>query len=192
MTVFSRIYQRNEWNGVETRSGPGSGDAATRSLGVLLDFLVGYIGVRSVVDAACGEGYWQPPLPGYVGLDIAPEAIERARLLHPDREYRVHDVRKGCPKADLVICRDAIQHLSLADGRAVVNAIRHSGSRWFLGSTYIGGENVAIRTGDFYCPDLEQRPFGLPPAFLYARDGYDYNDGSRVRDPRKMLGLWQL
>jgi hypothetical protein len=192
VSVFSRIYQANEWNGVETRSGPGSGDAATRNLGVLLDFLVGYIGVRSVVDAACGEGYWQPDLPGYLGLDIAPEAIERARLLHPDREYRVHDVRTGCPTADLVICRDAIQHLSLSHGRKVLDAIRHSGSRWVLASTYIGGENVQIRTGEFYCPDLEAAPFSLPPAFLYARDGFDYADGSAVRDPRKMLGLWRL
>jgi SAM-dependent methyltransferase len=190
--VFSRIYQRNEWNGVETRSGPGSGSAATKPLGPLLSYLVNSVGIHSVIDAGCGEGYWQPDLPGYVGLDIAPEAIERARSLHPDREYRVHDIRQGCPRGDLVICRDAIQHLSLEDGLAVLYAIRHSGSAWFLGSTYVASENVDIRTGGFYSPDLEAAPFDMAPAFLYARDGFDYADGSRVRDPRKMLGLWRL
>lgn len=190
--TFERIYRANAWNGVETRSGPGSGSAATRHLRVQLLELVAELGVSSVVDAACGEGYWQPELPGYLGLDVAPEAIERARALHPEREYRVHDVRRGCPAADLVICRDAIQHLSYRDGLAVLGAIRASGSRWLLASTYVGGANHNVPSGGFYSPNLEAPPFDMPPASRLYHDGYSYDSGLTLRDGTKMLGLWPL
>jgi SAM-dependent methyltransferase len=190
--TFSRIYRENEWNGVETRSGPGSGSAATTRLRQVLLELVAELGITSVVDAACGEGFWQPDLPGYVGLDVAPEAIEVARATHPEREYRVQDVAQGCPRADLVICRDALQHLSLRDAQAVLAAIRASGSTYLLASTYVCGENVRIATGGFYSPNLEAPPFAMPPAARRYHDGYDYSEGTSLRDPSKMLGLWRL
>lgn len=190
--VFSRIYRDNVWNGTETRSGPGSGTSATTLLAQGILEVVRWLGVTSVVDAACGEGYWQPELPGYLGLDIAPEAIEVARQLHPEREYRQADVAQGCPAADLVLCRDAIQHLSLRDGVAVLEAIRRSGSRWLLASTYVGSRNVAVATGGYFEPNLEAAPYGMPPALLLLHDGYDYAVPGQLRDPRKMLGLWRL
>ena len=67
--VVSRIYQRNEWNGGETRSGPGSGADSTRLLVPALLQVVHWLGVHSVLDVGCGEGWWQPDLPGYVGLE---------------------------------------------------------------------------------------------------------------------------
>lgn len=194
MTVFSRIYQGNLWNGTETRSGPGSNRAPTTRVSEALLALVAELGISSVVDVACGEGYWQPELPGYVGLDVAPEAIEAARQFHPDREYRVHDARSGCPQADLVICRDALQHLSLRDGSRMLAAIRESGSTWLLASTYVGGTNGSGPSGRYvyFEPDLEAAPYSLPPALRLLRDGFDYQHPDVIRDPRKMLGLWRL
>ena len=192
MTVFSEVYKRNLWNGTETRSGPGSSRAPTHRISGAIVALVAELGITSVLDAAVGEGLWQPDLPGYFGIDVAPEAIAAAWQNHPDREYRVQDVAHDCPQADLVICRDALQHLSLADGMAVLAAIRASGSTWALLSTYVGGSNVRIATGGFYSPDLEAAPFGMPPALRLYHDGYDYGTGDTLRDPRKMLGLWRL
>lgn len=191
--VFSRIYQRNEWNGIETRSGPGSAPRTTARVASALLQLVQWLGVASVLDVGCGEGLWQPELPGYVGLDVAPEAVEAARRHHPDRAYRVHDaVRQALPPADLVLCRDAIQHLSLREGRQLLAQVRASGSAWLLASTYVGSRNERIATGGFYSPNLEAPPFRLPPALLLIHDGYDYEAGESLRDPSKMLGLWRL
>ena len=192
--TFSRIYQRNAWNGTETRSGPGSGSAATARLRRQLLELVAELGVASVTDAACGEGFWQPELPGYIGLDVAPEALATAQERHPERDYRLRDlVRQGLPgPADLVLCRDAMQHMSLRDGRAVLRAIRDSGSTWLLASTYVGQANRNVATGGFYCPNLEAEPFALAPAERLYHDGYDYSEGVTLRDPVKMLGLWRL
>lgn len=197
-SVFSRVYQTNAWNGRESLSGPGSGYAATAHVGPAIVALVAELGVASVLDAACGDGLWMPELPGYVGIDVAPEAIHRARRNHPGRCYLVGDARAlTMPPAtllpvDLVILRDAIQHLSFADGIATLNAIRSSGARWLLASTYVGGENVDIVTGEHYSPDLNAAPFSMGEPLRLIPDGYSYHDPALIRDRRKMLGLWAL
>lgn len=192
-SIFRSIYRTNAWNGVESLSGPGSGDAATERIAVHIAQLVDDLGVRSVLDAACGDGYWMPDLPGYIGIDIAPEAIRRAQSRHPDRQYHVGNVAKmRLPACDLIICRDAIQHLSLRDGMAVVSKLVDSGARWMLASTYVESVNDDVPTGFFYSPNLEAEPFGLPAPERLIFDGYDYAEPRLVRDPAKHLGLWRL
>lgn len=193
MTVFSEIYRRNRWNGIESRSGPGSGSAPTARVGAAIEELAFRLNVQSVLDVGCGDGFWMPELPGYVGIDVAPEAIELAQANHPDRAYLVAaagDIRPG--QFDLVIVRDAIQHLSFVDGLAMLEGIRQTGASWLLASTYVAGDNVDIVTGDCYSPDLEAAPFALGPPVELIPDGYGYEHPGEVRDPRKHLGLWRL
>lgn len=192
MNVFSQIYQGNLWHGRESLSGPGSGRAATRRVARDIEVLVRDLEVSSVLDVGCGDGYWMPDLPGYVGVDVAPEAVARARELHPERRYEVLDGRRErLPQADLVIVRDAIQHLPLLDGRLLIVNILSSGATWLLASTFPGGPNVDIAEGESYTPDLQAPPFGFAEPEFTIADGYGYA-GEGVRDPRKVLGLWRL
>jgi SAM-dependent methyltransferase len=193
--IFDTIYRDNAWNGVESRSGPGSGDAATALLRAELVNLARELDVRSVVDAACGDGYWMPDLPGYTGIDVSAEAIELAQRRHPERRYLVGSLATvRIPTADLVIFRDALQHLSLNDGTAALARIIESGPRFLLASTYIGGLNEDITTGDAYSPDLMGQPFNLGEPDRLIFDGYHYHEHGTdaVRDPRKHLGLWSI
>lgn len=193
--TFGRIYRENAWNGVESRSGPGSGDVATASLREAIVDLVAELDVRTVLDAACGDGYWMPDLPGYTGVDVAPEAIAIAQLRHPERRYLVGNVATiRLPPADLVIFRDAMQHLSLRDGLEALAAILETRPRWLLASTYVGGENVNIATGDAYSPDLEVSPFwlGRPERLIFDGHHYHEHGTDAVRDARKHLGLWRM
>jgi SAM-dependent methyltransferase len=113
VTVFSDIYRMNAWQGDESLSGPGSGSTATAHLAADIVAMVAELDIRSVLDVACGDGYWMPDLPGYTGIDVAPEAIELARARHPERRYLVGSAATvRLPRADLVIFRDALQHLS--------------------------------------------------------------------------------
>ncbi len=193
MNVFSRIYQHNEWNGIETRSGPGSHREPTRRVVNWLEQFVYEEDIERVLNVGCGEDWWMPDLPEYVGMDIAPEALAVARLNHPERTYLWWDaVNVALPDFDLIICRDVIQHLSIKDGRRMLRHIKESDSKYLLASTYVGAENTDIVTGDAYRPNLEAEPFNLPPALLLIHDGYEYHDGDRLRDPAKMLGLWKL
>lgn len=201
--VFSDIYRENRWAGKESLSGPGSGKAATSALTRWLPALVAELGITSVLDVGCGDGYWMPDLPGYHGVDVAPEAIVRARGLHPGRSYKVMDGRY-LPRVayDLVIVRDALQHLPLRDGLRVLDAIRRTGSRWLLASTYTGpstrhatsqaGVNVDIEPGEAFSPDLTAPPFSMGPPMRTVPDGWDYSSGRTIRDPSKHLGLWSL
>jgi SAM-dependent methyltransferase len=187
--TFDRIYRDNLWNGEESRSGPGSGDAATQQLRILLPMLVAELGVTSVLDVGCGDGYWMPDLPGYVGVDASIEAVRLARENHPDRQYGT--VMPMHP-FDLVICRDAMQHVPLVHGTGLLRAIGATGSTWLLVTTYIGGANVNIQTGEAYSPDLMAPPFSLGQPDRLIFDGFGYEDGTATRDPRKHLGLWRL
>ena len=193
--VWATIYRRNVWRGPESRSGPGSGSAATRHVAPAIVGLVERRGFASVLDAACGDGFWMPDLPGYLGIDRSSIAIERSRALHPDRAYLVADVRDmDGPPFDLVILRDVVQHLTLEDGLAVVAAARRAG-RFLLASTYRGGQNVGcdparLLSGWAYDNDLEAAPFYLGPPLEVIPDGYAY-EGDAVRDARKALGLWR-
>jgi len=191
--TFSEIYRTNAWDGIESLSGPGSGPAATSRIKDQILEIVDALGIRDVIDVACGDGYWMPALPGYVGIDVAPEAIKRARKLHPTRTYVVGDVATmSLPRHDLVIARDVFQHLSFADGMALLSSILRSEPRYLLASTYAGGENVDVETGGAYCPDLTAPPFSLPRPERMIFDGYHYHETPEIRDPRKHLGLWYL
>ena len=193
MTVeaaFADIYARNRWNGVESRSGPGSGTASTLHVIPELLALTGRLGIQSVLDLGCGDSFWLPDLPGYVGLDVAPEAVARARARHPDRTYALADARYVPFRSfDLVLSRDAMQHLPLADVVAILANVRASGSRWLLASTYHGGENRDVPPGGFHAVDLTAW-LGEPAESIF--DGWGWTDPDEVRDARKHLGLWAI
>jgi SAM-dependent methyltransferase len=185
--TFDTIYRDNLWNGVESRSGPGSGEIATRGLLDELRFVAELTRVESVLDVGCGDGFWMPDLPGYVGYDVSRIALELARERHPERDYTsVWPARSF----DLVIVRDVIQHLSLAEGVALLDRVFELMPRYLLASTYRGGINIDIPTGGAYSPDLQAAPFGLPDPAYWIFDGYHYHSTPEVRDPTKYLGLW--
>lgn len=188
MTVFDDIYRTNAWT---HGSGPGSLVEPTRTPAMLLRALVAGLGVTSVLDVGCGDGQWMPDLPGYLGVDVSVEAIARSRRAHPGRQYAVYEGGR-LMRSGLVIVRDVVQHLSAADGLALMGRAWRAADPWLLMSHYAGGENVDIPTGaDAYSPDMLADPFGLPQPVALIFDGYRYHDGASVRDPRKMLALWR-
>jgi SAM-dependent methyltransferase len=190
--VFERIYRTNGWAGQESLSGPGSGTSATWRTAQALEELVASLGVRSVLDVGCGDGWWMPELPGYLGVDVSPTAIRRARHLHPGRRYRLLRPGEPLPEAELVVSRDAVQHLPLEQGVELLRRCIHEArATWLLASTFVGGKNVPIEAGQAYSPDLEQPPFSLGKPEQLLPDGWAYDGSDQVRDPRKFLGLWR-
>lgn len=189
--TFDAIYAANAWNGTESMSGPGSSIGPTRRAAWALEFLVRGLPARTVLNLACGDDLWTPDLPAaYLGVDVAEAAIEAARRHHPTRAYEVADGRSiNLGEFGLVVCRDAIQHLSFQSGTALVEAARRHG-RWMLLSTYTGTRNRNIADGGYYEPDLTVAPFSLPAPWLMVPDGWDYADGTTIRDRRKWLALW--
>lgn len=73
-----------------------------------------------IVDLGCGEGMvagrLHRSLPGveYLGVDVDPDAVDLARTLYPEVEFRVGSLFDPPPddvRADLVLCLEVIEHL---------------------------------------------------------------------------------
>ena len=189
--MFRRIWRENLWLDPESRSGPGSGLDRTRALREALPLVLAAHGVRVLLDAPCGDFHWMRRADlgsvRYVGVDIVPEAVAEARSATPSfpAEFRVADlVCDRLPRADAVLCRDALVHLPLRDATRAVANLRRTGARLFLATSFPGTDsNDDCRTGAWRPRNLEMPPFDLgPPDDVLC-------DASPQR-PDKILGLW--
>lgn len=193
--VFTNIYRDNIWQNAESRSGPGSTVARTAPLRPVLLALFEELGVRSLLDAPCGDFNWMKEMPlgeiQYTGVDVVVDVIERNQRLHgqPGRRFLVADIAADpLPTADLILCRDGLVHLSDGDVLRVLDRFRRSGARYLLATTFPAQPaNVDIAAGHWRPMNLEIAPFHLPAPLRRVSDGCTaagYTD--------KALGLWEL
>lgn len=92
-------------------------------------------GAESVLDVGCGDGRLAEVMaaPGYLGIDVSPEAVQSARAAHPACRFEVLDFLQGSlPGADQVVCFDVAIHIPRADAylscvKALVRAARRGG-----------------------------------------------------------------
>ncbi|MBC7931981.1 MAG: class I SAM-dependent methyltransferase [Rubrivivax sp.] len=189
--VFSHIYRENGWENAESVSGRGSTLARTRVVREALPGLLEEVGAGLLFDAACGDFNWmrEVDLRGvrYLGADVVPELVESNRALHggEGREFIRLDVTKdSVPKADVILCRDCLIHLSFKHARAAIANFKRSGSTFLLATTHTNvSENRDIRTGQWRPVNLLLPPFTFPaPARLIVED----------EELGKCLGMWRL
>jgi len=192
--VFSRIAHEGRW-GEKFSSGYGSSVDYTANARLAIRRIIEWFGITSMVDVACGDFGWMPlalaEAPDgfrYVGGDIVPELVERARSAHPEYEFRVIDfVSDELPRCDLIFCRDVLQHLPLPDIQKALRNFSRSGAKYLLATTYLRctGRRNARRKRVGQCCDrnLIVPPFNLAdPIVIFGE-----------RDPaHKFLGLWEL
>lgn len=195
--VFTGIYERREWGGDESVSGPGSGLARTALLRLELVSLLARLGARSVLDAGCGDFNWMKAADlgstRYIGLDVVRELVEANRTAYaaPGREFVHGDlVRDPLPCVDVIMCRDVLPHLSYGDIRAALDNFVRSGSAWLLTNTFVArSENADIETGGWRPLNLQASPFELPPPSVVI-DERCHHSGGLWSDKR--LALWPL
>ena len=189
--VFSSIYEENSWNNPESRSGRCATVEATERVRQQLPALVKKLGVKSMLDAPCGDFNWMQhtelELDKYIGADVVPDLIKRNQESYakPGREFRVIDITKDeIPTVDLIFCRDCLIHLSLHYMSAAIANFKKSGSKYLLTTTYTTHpENTDILTGDCRFINLEIPPFNLPePLELIVEEP----------ETSKSMGLWRL
>jgi SAM-dependent methyltransferase len=195
--IFAEIYHGALWGEPESVSGPGSSLAATAAVRRELPGLLAGLGVRSLLDAPCGDCHWILGAPlgldHYIGADIVPALVERnaAALGAPGREFRCLDItRDPLPPADAILCRDCLIHFSYRFiARALAN-FRRSGARYLLTTTYSGlPANHDILSGQWRPLDLELPPFSLPPPVGRIVEKEYEEGGLRLR---RSLGVWNL
>jgi len=177
--AFARIYERNEWGSAESRSGIGSALATTHRVRTVLPMLIRALGVKSMLDAPCGDFNWMRSVDlgdaHYTGCDIVPEIIETNRVRYSDRDFLVLDLTaEALPAVDLVFSRDCLQHLTEPDIWRALRNFKKSGARWLFTSSHsTGAQNIATETGGFGYLNLQQPPFSLPlPLLIMPEEHY--------------------
>ena len=175
---FGLVYTNRFWDVGGSASGPGSdrgSPSVDHALRVLED-VADRFAVRSIADIPCGDfnwiGGWLATRPGidYTGYDIVPDLIARNRQDWPGFRFELLDVTRRKPaRADLIFCKDLINHQRERDVRATLANMAASGSEWLLITSNRGAENVDL---DLFAPgasrplDLCAPPYDLPPPVM--------------------------
>jgi len=205
--AFQAAYRDHVWLG-DSRSGPGSDEASTRSYREVLNAVLRDRNVRSVVDLGCGDWAstrlidWNGA--SYLGIDIVPEVVaaNQERYGAPGVAFRVGDfVRDPVPAADLLVSKEALQHLPTADVHAVL--ARLPSFRFALITNDVAGQlrapwrrlrrwepvgtlNDDIAAGSWRPLDLRAPPFSLDATIVHR-----YETAYAERRWVKEVLLWE-
>jgi SAM-dependent methyltransferase len=196
LSIFTEIASANSWGSSESVSGPGSTLDATTSLRNGLEEYLPRLGIRSIVDAPCGDLNWIRHLnyrfDRYIGIDIVPSVIESLRKTTAPGGYHFqvgNIVTDILPAADALLCRDCLVHLPFETTHSALRLWRLAGFRYIMATTFTRHEaNKDIRPGDWRPLNLQAAPFNLPAPAVLIPD----NDGLGPPFDDKALGIWLM
>lgn len=188
------LYRRQR---SESLSGPGSCLAQTRELRERLPLLVENLGIRSLLDAACGDFNWMQHVDlggaDYIGVDVLGEIIAANRWHHAaaNRRFERADVtRDPLPRADAVFSRDLLNHLSFADVFRALANFRSSGATYLMTTTFTRPRpNQDTAGGEWRTLNLTLPPFNFPPPLRVLNEKCT-EAGDAFAD--KSIGVWAL
>ena len=193
--AFDLIYKEGYW-GKDVKSGGGSTLDATKTTREIILKIIEDYDINSMVDVACGDLTWMPlvldELKGsvkYTGCDIVENLITDHKQKYPQYNFHVLDfVEDKIPEGELIICREALQHLPIKDIKQALKNFSGSGAKYLLATTYLRTSAFRnkrnIRPGRCRNRNLLIEPFELPsPIVIYSE---------KCENPDKFIGLWSL
>ena len=195
---FTKVYTENTWGAKESVGGPGSSMKATQSIREALPGILGAYNIKSVLDIPCGDFNWMQHVnlgtTTYIGADIVKPLIARNKQSYKQNgtSFQHLDLLSSeLPRVDLIICRDCLGHLSLADATKALRNIRSSGSKYLLTTTFFQHRtNRDTETGKNWVPrQLTSAPFNLPAPRLVI-DEMCREVFPKFQD--KSLALWPI
>ena len=206
---FHRIFAARDWPADDPSyvglkaSGPGSMLRNAQNMIAILHSVLSHVGsylgqsTVSVFDAACGDMQWMPYVLNarsdvlYTGADIVSDIIahhrKKFRRLR-NAEFIEHDVvsQPLNHSYDVVLVRDILQHLWMADALMALKRLSESGSKFLLATTFpdtvlnvdVNKEALGGRKSSY---NLELSPFSLESPVCSS---YDWNT--------EHISLWKL
>ena len=194
--IFEWIYRNNKWGDAESVSGSGSNLAQTARLRAALPALLKRHGVRTLLDAPCGDFHWMSQTPleldQYIGADIVAELVARVAATHgaEGRQFIWLDlISDALPRADALLCRDCLVHLDYQRIAAVIANMKRSGIPLLLTTSHRRhAENEDKLTGQHRFLNFQKPPFNWPEPI----EAIEEDIPSPKRDSGKMLGLWRV
>jgi SAM-dependent methyltransferase len=168
--VFTEIYQSGFWNengfsrsGAEIRVNKGY-------VALLQDFMQKNH-IHKVVDLGCGDWQFSRYIDWsgieYIGYDVVKYVIERNQknFAQPSIMFIQGDALEiELPEADLLICKDVLQHLSNEDILQLLEQLykfKHCLITNDVNHVTLSSKNPDILRGDYRPLDLTRPPFNL-------------------------------
>jgi len=191
---FTWISKNNYWSNEESVSGTGSTLQYTENLRKELPKLVNDYSIQIIFDAPCGDFNWMKHLLPelnlqYIGGDIVRPLIESHSSKYMNEQttfIHIDLIKDKFPRADLMICRDCLFHLSFDDTKSVLKNFVDSNISYLLTTTYRNTDrfvNKDIKTGDYRLIDLFSSPYCFPTALASIDDWLP-------PDPERQMCLW--
>ncbi|WP_162340640.1 class I SAM-dependent methyltransferase [Cyclobacterium salsum] len=196
--IFNKIHSKNTWGSTESASGRGSEIRHTKTLLRKLDRLTKDLGVKSMLDAPCGDFNWMKHLDrtgiSYIGMDIVEDLIGSLNVKYAQDSQVTFKagniIAGGLPQVDLIFCRDCLVHFSFEDIHQSLSNFKKSGSTYLLTTSYTDrGVNRDIQTGGWRPINLEKEPFNLPRPLKIVHEN-NLDDHGMYFD--KCMALWKL
>lgn len=180
--AFQNFFDKNAAReNLASVSGIGSSKRETRAILEQAPGLFAAHGIRTMIDAPCGDLHWIgpliPALDRYIGIDIIPQVLARAEMKARalelgSAEFRIGDiVTEVLEPVDVILCRDCLVHLTFGMIDQALKNFRASGSRFLLtthfedpGDDYVSPKlNMEIPVGRWRPLSLTSAPIGMPP-----------------------------
>jgi len=192
--LFLKIYKKHYWGG-KSRSGLGSDLTYTKALREKFPKLLKELDVHSILDIPCGDFNWLKEVNldfiDYVGCDIVNEIIinNNKNYSNKNKRFLKLDIKNDdLPSADLILCKDLMQHLSFEDIWKTINNIKKTKAKFLLASSNIETKtNSDIVTGGSRKINLLAPPFSFPSPIQMINEE---NPIKLHRDKR--LLLWEI
>jgi hypothetical protein len=194
---FSRIYDKQHWGSNGGGSGEGSEPIAASGAARILEHVLLDLNISTFADIGCGSFVWlssvldnvdkkrssQSQLQ-FIGIDVVKPLVaglvKEYSLSHPHWSFRVADVTSISgsvipSKIDLLLCRDALQHLPLMLAVQALENLVNSDPKWLLlGSYNVYGPNCDMSApGYFSWISLLKYPFLFPEPLATFEEGYE-------------------
>lgn len=194
---FSQIYFKNIFRGKVSRSGSGSDMVQTAEIRRELPKLIHAYGIRTFMDAPCGDLHWMKEtelkVEQYIGVDIVEPLVEKNRkeFGKDGTSFLCMDLAKDeLPQVDIIFCRDCLVHLTYDEIRKVIANFKRSKSTYLLTTTFTDRENVDLIVENIWRPlNLEMPPFNFPRPMKLINEKCS-EDNNQYTD--KSLGMWRL
>jgi SAM-dependent methyltransferase len=165
--TFNEIYASGKWGqGGGVKAGPGATLEATAAYRAFIADFIKTHGVKSVVDAGCGDWTFSSAIDWnhaqYTGIDIATDVIDlvKRRYASDSVHFEVGDLSESLPSGDLLLCKDTLQHLPNSRIQLFIqNNLKTGKYKWAIITDDRGPENRDIEAGEYRVLDLSAPPF---------------------------------
>lgn len=173
-TIFTTIYDQGVWATNDQGEGTSGLGSIAKNVHPYMAFLQNFLDqneIKSVVDVGCGDWQlskqinWHNAL--YIGIDTVKKVVEKNQILfgNPLTVF-IHGnaLEMDLPPADLLICKDVLQHLSNQQIQEFI--LQFSKFKYCLITNDVdmdtlSSSNAEINTGWWHTLDLTKPPFNV-------------------------------